>query len=296
MNALLEHGAEFALGQHRFFLKAQSSMLADYIMPSAEWIEALSLGQQKPIRDVLELRRALTGTAFWRAAWSVVLPALLARTASAVIGAPWLRARLWFRAVVARLKVGFPRLFRDEPGKAFETLWDLCIRRQTVRLALYDAFSDPHANLSPGLLTAAEVPLGAWSGVHGFEQVDGKPFRWTRPLTRLRWKLPLNRPFEILVDTGGLRSPPRPQLLGACWNGRRIANDAIIERGDRLHFLVNSSASGNDNELFLVCRPLVPSRHGSADARVLGLPIFTVAAAALEAGRQATGGQGAVAA
>jgi GT2 family glycosyltransferase len=145
-----------------------------------------------------------------------------------------------------------------------------------------DFFSDPQM-LVP--LPAGQVcRIGEQSGVHfvGFhstESWNGTAFRWSGVLSALRFQLAEEPPI-IALNVLPVRSL-RAEELFVCWNGVRL--NYAREWSTPTH-LVYRAGCGRARErhvrepkadlLTLVCPPI--ARAGSADSRVLGLPLVSV--------------------
>jgi hypothetical protein len=270
------HAGHYALGEHLFRLTDEARNYESYFGQAPEWAAAIAdrLSQRGGTLNLIRgmLRPSVKrSTSLWRRGLDLVgmlLPLLAPRS--------WRRARLTLQAWWRQVQIRLPHWFGIDRVQAFARLWDLFIQREMVRLALTEPLSQFPPGLTPTALDADAVPQHSWFGTHGLECANGRVFRWTLPMFRLRWCALPDATFDIVLETGGLRSPPRCHVLAAFWNGKRLAADAIVEEGHHLRFIVQGSAKRADNELAVVCEPLVPQRQGSADTRNLGLPVFRI--------------------
>ncbi len=284
---LLEEGRTYGASEHRFRLRADAVDYERYVAANEEWCAALAESNAHPLHEAWTLLAAFAGLLDAPAKLgpnfrSIVQEAgsfgrlILGRLISAVVGPRWRLTKVSLRLALAHCRFRIGQRFGCDRLQAFKDIWDLTIRKEMVRQALDYKQTSAMSRLSAGTFEADKIPLGCWLGVYGLESAHGRAFRWTRPICRWQWQLAPGQEFELILDTGGLRSPPRNQLFAAFWNGQRVAETHIREEGDRLHLTVRGAKTIRENELMLVCMPFTPSRHGSPDTRILGLPIFAV--------------------
>ena len=126
-----------------------------------------------------------------------------------------------------------------------------------------------HADVAPVLRSP-----GAWSvvdlvprhlvGVHGLEQHDEGPFRWTKPISLVRVDPP---PGSVVrIDTGAVRGDPAASVLAV--PGADVGSDG--------RWLTIRPRRPFPSGIVVVVDAMQPSRSGSPDPRRLGLPVFRV--------------------
>jgi hypothetical protein len=114
-------------------------------------------------------------------------------------------------------------------------------------------------------------------GVHGLEERDGRPLRWTEPVSLMRLA-PDSGDQQLRIETGGLRGDPLGALIAVVC-GRHVLPSELLksdEEGALSVRLPARWARAAQDGLALVCSPMVPRRTGSPDTRRLGLPILSV--------------------
>ncbi len=146
---------------------------------------------------------------------------------------------------------------------------------EVVRLTQLD-WIDGHPGgdappLSPGIHPIESIPEGVIIDVHGLEQHDGRPFRWSEPVVTLRVD-PSARGGELRIDTGELRASPRTSVIGAYLGEKRLRSSGLSERGGILAVPIPDLPG----DLTLVIRPLEAAGTEPRDERGLGLPIFSL--------------------
>jgi len=121
-------------------------------------------------------------------------------------------------------------------------------------------------------------------GVYGLEEHGGRRFRWTDPVVLMRLALPEGA-HEVRIETGGLRGRPLDAVVAVVIGGRVLPR-ALLGDDDEgtlaMRLSPQWSAAARDG-IVLVCSPLAPARRGSPDARLLGLPVLSVAVGPLDA-------------
>ena len=115
------------------------------------------------------------------------------------------------------------------------------------------------------------MPEGVALNVHGLEQHEGRPFRWSEPVLTLRLDSAA-RGGELRIDTGGLRASPRTCVIGAYLGEKRLRSSGLSEQGQFLVVPIPEIAG----DLTVLIRPLNQPSGGSRDQRSLGLPIFSL--------------------
>lgn len=182
----------------------------------------------------------------------------------------WRRRRLQaFELFAERLGLPGDANFRlylralDEIGDVTELEW---IRAHADRLV-------------PGTLQIGRWPIERLNGelvpIHGLETHATGRFRWTEPACLIRCAASSG---ELRIDTGGLRGPPLGYLRDAYVDSRRIPRKRLSEEGGRVLKLPwrRRSAGRATVSIALICKPLLPAREGSTDARRLGMPVFSL--------------------
>ncbi len=298
---LREDATTYGASEHHFRMRADAMDYERYVAPNENWNDALAAASARPLFEGWALLAALAGllntpSGSGPDVGSIVSEAgsfarlIFDRFTDAILGPRWRLAELRLRQALAHVcfrfgqQIGYGRL------QATREIWDLYIQEELVRQALKSCQKSAAPGLSTGAHEANRIPLNCWLGVYGLESAHGRPFRWTRPIFRLRWQLAPNQTHELILDTGGLRAHPGRHLFAAFWNGQRLASRRIREQGDQLHLTVRG-AKTPENELLLVCMPFTPSRHGSSDMRMLGLPIFAMVCRELAESHPALAGQ-----
>ncbi len=114
-------------------------------------------------------------------------------------------------------------------------------------------------------------------GFHTQETMEGKAYRWSKPVATLRLDLAPSH-YEVRIDTRGFRGRPEEYLLACVWNDYLVPTDDMQFNNDVVTFSVSAEHFVADSwqQLTLVIRPLLPSRSSIADRRRLGIPIFSI--------------------
>ena len=155
-------------------------------------------------------------------------------------------------------------------------------QERTVTSARLDWVAEQRAIASPAAWAAGRRGVEQFEaeqivGVHGLETVGGAWFRWTRPVFLLRPAM--NGVESVRLDTIGLRGSPSDYVLGAFAGHLRVKRAQLTADERRLRIDLSRrerQALDAGGGLRVVCRPLLPSDHGSADARRLGMPLSAV--------------------
>ena len=264
------HSANFAKGE----LEARSSLDPEFAEryfghQHLLWNRsALSPAIARPTVSILarELRRsALTDRRDLR--WLVT--EVSSRLPEAAAGS---RPRLW----LARLRFRWSELAARLPwSKRRRYTHYLRAQDRVVRLIQLDWIaahpSDETPNLPVGDHPIEEIPEGVALGVHGLEQHEGRTFRWSEPVLRVRLG-PDARGGRLRIDTGGLRESPRTAVIGTYLGGKRLRSSGLSEQGQVLVVPIPNLPG----DLTLVVRPLEAPAGSPPDERALGLPIFAI--------------------
>jgi hypothetical protein len=123
----------------------------------------------------------------------------------------------------------------------------------------------PHASagyLEPELLDGVVV------GTHVLEG----PFRWTEPVSLVRFARSPNRSF-LRLYTGAIRGDPAGYLHGIYMEGQRVPSHQVRMHAYALEILLPGTEDPGESGVVLICRPLVEPRNGSGGRRRLGMPI-----------------------
>lgn len=134
----------------------------------------------------------------------------------------------------------------------------------------------PPAITRPGSYGISELPEEALVGFHALETWKGAAFRWTGPVAALPIELPAGA-YELVLETRGLGKDWHWPTLQATLDGRRLPCEA--DGGHerlRCRFTIDAAQARNQAWLAFTCQPVQPWKHGQADARELGMPIFAV--------------------
>jgi hypothetical protein len=271
------HSADFVRGEFRFRAEQDPEFCERYFGLPAEW--GRRLGYRREVARV-------------------VARSLVAAAAGAVArgsrDAGWLLAELGRRLPVATAGAQ-PHIARDRLGiTAVEQLiertplpddrllpWLVRGHARTQRLTRLRWIRDHVGPPSPPVRRtgtwSAEVLDGAeLVGVHGLERHDGRPFRWTEPVALLRLAPPPGE-HVVTIDTGALRGSPLDYVHGVYAGGRPVGREAIEAVDGRLSVRLSPRLAERAavTGLSILSRPLEPRRHGSADPRRLGMPVFS---------------------
>jgi hypothetical protein len=150
------------------------------------------------------------------------------------------------------------------------------VRREQLRW-ITDVRSPSIAVLPAGRAVGAAEFDGALVGAHALEYHDERPFRWTEPVALIRVALP-DRDCVLRVDTGGLRGSPLDNVRSLRIGARSLPLALMRADGGALEVSLPRTWAQRATRrgVTVLCRPLVPRRHGSTDPRRLGLPVFSV--------------------
>jgi hypothetical protein len=115
-------------------------------------------------------------------------------------------------------------------------------------------------------------------GVHALEEYRGRLFRWTEPVAMLHLA-PRAGEHEIRIETAGIRGDPLAVVIAAVVNGRVLPRELLTSdvNGTLIIRLPAPQSADARSSLTLICSALAPTRAGSPDKRLLGLPILSVA-------------------
>jgi hypothetical protein len=167
---------------------------------------------------------------------------------------------------------------------AFRDIWPAASRALRLRFLIDHPPATTPQLPDAGSLAITELPERDVLGLSEVESFEGRQFRWTGPVAVLRLSLS-DVAHELTLETCGLRREPVPLRLRAYYRGRRVPDDAIShdEGAIRLRLPAGTGAPC----LVLTCEPIRPWAAGVADARELGLPLFSVSWGATRAQRLA---------
>ncbi len=190
------------------------------------------------------------------------------------------------RAALHRLAVTLDEFAIERLPLPAKWRWARFIRAhaRVVRLAQLDWMRHRTAAraspLPPGRLPIDEIGPELISGVHGLERHEGRLFRWTEPVVLLRPAL-AEGDHELMIETGSIRGDPLGCVIMVMAGGRIVPRELLSSRpdGTLVIRLPASWAAAARAGLLIICSPLSPSRQGSPDRRLLGLPILSVAGA-----------------
>jgi hypothetical protein len=122
---------------------------------------------------------------------------------------------------------------------------------------------------------------GAAAGELGPERLDGVvvgtqalegAFRWTEPVTMVRFALSADRAL-LRIHNGAIRGDPAGYLYGVYVDGERVPSHRICGHANAVEILLPEVAEPAESGVVLICRPLVESGNGSGGRRRLGMPI-----------------------
>jgi ectoine hydroxylase-related dioxygenase (phytanoyl-CoA dioxygenase family) len=213
------------------------------------------------------------------------------RKLGATWGLAWTVLHAWITAhfspsldrIVSRIRLGSTHLRLRLPGsgdearyRAFKELW-----QRAGDCAVFDLQQKQGLQFRPLAPVSIEETChpGELSGDHfwGFHQpewLQGKSFRWSKPLACLEVRAHRSI-LEICLDLGAVRPISRNEVK-LFWNGRLAKSDAARSTSGRFLFLVPEKyfTESATQILTIVCRA-VPGRL-SKDSRRLGLPVFAI--------------------
>jgi hypothetical protein len=160
--------------------------------------------------------------------------------------------------------------------RSYVAAHESAVRTEQLRW-IVDVGGPSTSALSAGSVVSAADFDGALVGMHALEYDGERPFRWTEPVALLRVALP-DRHCVLRVDTGGVRGSPLDHIRSLRVGARSLPRALMRASGDVLEVSLPRAWAQRATRrgVTVLCRPLVPRRHGSADPRRLGLPIFSV--------------------
>lgn len=195
------------------------------------------------------------------------------------------------RLLAARLSISLAcwqfHLSRFNEPRRLRTLNDACDRMvhyvRMKSIAEQNIKRQDRSLTQPRLLPApTRWDIGMLSddeliGFHTQETMEGKAYRWSKPVATLRLDLAPSH-YEVRIDTRGFRGRPEEYLLACVWNDYLVPTDDMQFNNDVVTFSVSAEHFVADSwqQLTLVNRPLLPSRSSIADRRRLGIPIFSI--------------------
>jgi hypothetical protein len=149
---------------------------------------------------------------------------------------------------------------------AYQDLFHASVRAAWLRFrALAPQPQPAHDELQ---LETSQLPEDWLFGFHPIESLEGRTFRWSRPVAGI--DLPLKPgDYEITVETGGIR--PWPGSLRWSFCGEPIPAEQVVYGPTecRLRLTVPQHKRPSRRTLGISCQP-----WDVADPRALGLPIF----------------------
>jgi hypothetical protein len=277
----------FTEGEIKFLASHEPEYYERYIGRVPEWGRRHKL-RREAVREVtLPLARALwrecRSRSWRRVTW---LAAELVRRLPATILPARLRVLAAYLAVIpARLR--FALWWFDQPRRS-RALIDACnrtvhhVRLKTILGMRSDACSiKACSEVSPDAVRVhvGEPGEGEGScvGCHAREVYQEESFRWTEPVAVLRLAVPPGD-YEVMIETRALRGAGCEFLLACFWNHHHVKRHDIKAKDGRICFNVRHADFNPEGpqHLTLICEALVPRRHGVADDRRLGMPVFSV--------------------
>jgi hypothetical protein len=156
---------------------------------------------------------------------------------------------------------------------SYQEAQERTVRSVQLRSASNEDSLPPPLEASGGALRVERLD-DVLVGAHDVERLDGRPFRWTDPVTLLRLAPPAEGAV-LRVETSGLRGAPLDYLQGIHLGGRRLPPALISGNAETLELRLPTEYSRDvaGRGIVLLCHPLVPSREGSSDRRRLGMPV-----------------------
>ena len=208
------------------------------------------------------------------------IPWLLRELGGAATGAvAGVRGRLARERVGFRIRELLARRLRLAPEARWRSFLEAHDR--VVVLARLEWIRHRSEPLAPPEPIEGEVPVEGLGhqtliGVYGLERDGDRWFRWSEPVTVLRFARP--REQRVLrIDTGGRHGDPTDRLRAVYVDGRRVSPDAIRGEGSNLLVpLAPGRVDGDPTTVTILRRPFEPGRSGSGDPRRLGMPIVSV--------------------
>jgi hypothetical protein len=160
---------------------------------------------------------------------------------------------------------------------ACQDLYQRMVERTRLRF-LAEHFRDWDGGLrAPGTWSMGEVPAEDLTGFQALERYQGRPFRWTDAVCAFACRAEAGS-WVVTLETGGLRTDPDASSLVIAVNGRIVPAADVRTGADRVEFRFTSppTLAGAPQWVVLMSPPLQPWKHGVADQRDLGVPIFSV--------------------
>jgi hypothetical protein len=212
------------------------------------------------------------------------LAALLCRLAATVLAGVAPRVAL-HRLAVSLDEFSFERLPLPAAWR-----WSRYLRAhaRVVRLAQLEWIrqwkSRPVIPLASDRVPVQRLVPDTLIGVHALEEHRGRLFRWTEPVALLRLP-PREQEYEIRIETAGIRGDPLAAVIAVVLNRRVLPRESLTSDADGTLIirLPASQSAAAASGLTLICAALAPTRAGSSDTRLLGLPILSIASVPMRA-------------
>jgi hypothetical protein len=273
----------FAAGQFRFNQRPDACRWQQYLELPEVCRQVLSDERGQAWRELgwltrTLLREGLRNPLIWLWWCGAYGSTFGSRLLTVLAGRGWRGWKSKWKSLGLQLLTACPLLEMGRRQRAFCRCWDLLIQHELVRLAARTPA--PVKGLAPGSWTVDQMDIAAWQAVHELEHERGQAFRWTKPVSRLRWSLPPQDRWELTIDVYDARSAER--LIAVLWDGQPIALPSAKEEEDSLHLVVPGARHAAVHDLMLLCVPYFPSRHGSSDGRALGLSVTSFQCTAAE--------------
>jgi hypothetical protein len=197
---------------------------------------------------------------------------LMARVPAQVAGTRPRRLWEWATTRFHQVAAATPLLPDEARWRSYATAHERNIR--AIQLEEMAKENGAHAQAAAGGPIGAERLDGVLIGTYGVEAQHDRRFRWTEPVALLRL-VPSPDGSVLRLETGGLRGDPLGYLQGVYAGSLPLPSELVTGDGEALEIRLSAqfASAAADSGLVLVCRPLVPSRDGSTDARRLGMPV-----------------------
>jgi hypothetical protein len=205
-----------------------------------------------------------------RALWVLWL-AMLSHVPAAIFGSWWHRLARTINVIWMWLACWRHYFSETRLRSAYQDLWQSMTG--LARLDVPDLRSAPPL---AGFHGSCRRLIDAWPadrlfGFHQSEMHATGSFRWSEPVFAIELP-PRTAPFELELETGGLRSDC--VKLVVFYNGRPLGSAVRVDdQSIRCRILPAPAAR---QSILFVCSPLRPRQHGVPDQRTLGIPVFAV--------------------
>jgi Glycosyltransferase like family 2 len=293
LGEVLGYVREYREGEAAFRSREDAAQFSDYFGWSRDWDDSSAADRRlaracagQSLKHALQhpTRRGALATA------RTMLGVLVRSTAGAAIVSRTdvLRAAasyIWSRALFA-----LPFVTAENRYRHFVRLWEATgnlARRRALSRRTRSAREQATTTMSTALdYRPGEMPSGILIGFHGRELYQGRPFRWSQPISLVRVSVPVSD-YDVHLDTGGFGIGPAAEFCEMYLNGHRLRRAVGPKEGPRIFVADRAMFNGKSPQTLTLTSGRLWIRH-STEHRALGIPVFAITFVASQTARSAS--------